>query len=103
VPAACASGVVYNSGRIIGNGNEVFDLISPYFPLTDVECCVICWQMESCVASAFLPGVLSCEVLIHVNGTSPSVSKICQKGVVNYPFGAPNNSTGNIYPGPCGR
>ena len=98
VPAACA-GITYDSGGYVGDGNEVFPQAYPHFPQTGVECCVICYQTENCIASAFIRSALDCQLLIRTNGTSPGASKLCPLGVYDYPFRTPHKP--NIYPGPC--
>jgi hypothetical protein len=102
VPAACASTPYLPSGD--GVGNEVIPVAYPYFPQTGVECCVVCFSQENCVASAVIyDGTLlvECELLIHVNGTQPATTNLCPLGIQDYDFGSPQVD-GNVYPGPCG-
>ena len=104
VPAACASSAYSPNGN--GDGNNITPLMYPYFPQTGVECCVICFSQENCVASAVIiddddGSVRECDLLIHVDGTQPGATSLCPLGIQDYPFGSPV-AGGNVYPGPCG-
>ena len=105
VPAACASRAYYGNGN--GLGNNIIPIDYPYFPQTGVECCIVCFSQENCVASAVIYGddantiVVECPLLIHVNGTEAGATGQCPLGIQDYGFRSPQ-ADGNVYPGPCG-
>ena len=82
-------------------GNLVIIPTYPDFPQTGVECCVLCFERQNCVASAFIASALECELLIRVNGTTVGATDQCPLGIEDYDFGSPDVG-GNVYPGPCG-
>jgi hypothetical protein len=100
VPADCAGHAYFPGGDGVGDIIQPVDY--PYFAQTKVECCLVCAHYTNCVASAFIQSGLDCQLLLRVNGTDADVSDICPLGVEDYPFGSPDTS-GNVYPGPCGR
>ena len=105
VPAACASTPYYPNGN--GVGNNIIPVDYPYFAQTAVECCVVCFEQENCVASAVIyddntnTTVVECDMLIHVNGTQAGATGLCPLGIQDYGFGSPE-ADGNVFPGPCG-
>lgn len=101
VPVDCV-GPTYNSNASLGIGNTIVYAEYPYFPQTPVECCILCWSLPNCVASAFIPDALECEMLVQINGSEGvGVSSICPLGVEDYPFGFVDPDS-NVLPGPCG-
>jgi len=118
VPWACAQTYAYMSpsdGNNTPPGTNVYALYYPYLPLTDVECCALCYEFTNCIASSFLLAVLSCELLINGELKTNDKSELtkgpggCPAGIFDYEFGPrmvpTDEADGNIYiyPGPCGR
>ena len=111
VPTECA-GPAYTGvpGNPFDDGDMITIAVYPYFPQTDVECCVLCYNsaaFPNCVASAFGAGSLECELLVKVNATKGEpTSAQCPVGIENFGFGAADNGDGSgnavFFPGPCG-
>ena len=108
VPAACATLAYEGGDNPNGEPGDFINVFTvyPYFPQTDVDCCVLCYDsvnFPNCIASAFISDALQCELLQKVNATAgEKTSKKCPIGIENYDFGV-QSADGFIYPGPCGR
>jgi hypothetical protein len=107
VPAACAGPAYYPSDNGIGDTIVLLDY--PYFPQTAVECCVLCYDpaFPNCVASAYIEGSGTCELLIKVDQLAGApTSPQCPLGIENYHFadndGDGGTGMGSVYAGPCG-
>ena len=59
--------------------------------------------MEKCIASAFIVGSLSCQILSATADQGEGASKKCPLGIYDFPFGKQKKKKGNVYPGPCGK
>ncbi|KAK4444204.1 hypothetical protein QBC34DRAFT_442712 [Podospora aff. communis PSN243] len=95
--AADACDISFNtSGN--GEGNLV---LAPIGPNNARECCVLCFNMTNCVASAFVTtSGNQCQLLVKmVPLAGAPITPLCPFGVEEYPF---LEGPGLVFAGPCG-